>query len=396
MAHSMGVAIVDTDWQNFLLPGSDIPPDVCFLVKDATDGASGSSESIGAHKLLLAGSSPVFRGQFFGPMKETGEVVEVNDTRPEAFGTMIRYIYRSPGATTFTLAAISCPQELIEVHELANRYQILGLKEMTDRALDTLVITRDNMIFTASIAEKYKNTEFEEISKKLQMRCLKFLYDTTSGAHDMVALIQKTKESFPDADLNILCELINLGNVELGLQGDFFSQIVLRFNDVEFLTFPGWGRLIFFESEEHQVTQGAFGIVASLPTLGKCWKVTFDIKPIEDLPWLIAHTRIIAGGSEYCGVILSSLKAILQRYNQDGISVNHQLKIGEWTRIEITHEEGDGGSSFVSLSAGGKELLKLDVGIQVEEKFSDVQLLLGCPGHGSPAFIRRILLLENF
>ena len=228
MAHGMGVAIVDTDWQNFLLPGSDIPPNVCFLVKDATDGASGCSESIGAHKLLLAGSSPVFRGQFFGPMKETGEVVEVNDTRPEAFGTMMRYIYRSPGATTFTLAAISCPQELIEVHELANRYQILGLKDMTDRALDTLVITRDNMIFTASIAEKYKNTEFEEISKKLQMRCLKFLYDTTSGAHDMVALIQKTKESFPDADLNILCELINLGNVELGLQGDFFCQIVLR------------------------------------------------------------------------------------------------------------------------------------------------------------------------
>ena len=224
MAHGMGVAIVDTDWQNFLLPGSDIPPDVCFLVKDATDGASGNSESIGAHKLLLAGSSPVFRGQFFGPMREMGDVVEVKDTRPEAFGTMMRYIYRSPGATTFTLAAISCPQELIEVHELANRYQIRGLKEMTDRALDTLVITRDNMIFTASIAEKYKNTEFEEISKKLQMRCLKFLYDTTNGAHDMVALIQKTKESFPDADLNILCELINVGNVELGLQGDFFCR----------------------------------------------------------------------------------------------------------------------------------------------------------------------------
>ena len=228
MAHGMGVAIVDTDWQNFLLPGSDIPPDVCFLVKDATDGESGSSESIGAHKLLLAGSSPVFRRQFFGPMRETGEVVEVKDTRPEAFETMIRYIYRSPGATTFTLAAISCPQELIEVHELANRYQIRGLKEMTDSALDTLVITRDNMIFTASIAQKFKNTEFEDISKKLQMRCLKFLYDTTNGAHDMVALIQKTKESFPDADLNILCELINLGNVELGLQGDFFCRYVSR------------------------------------------------------------------------------------------------------------------------------------------------------------------------
>ena len=139
----MGVAIVDTDWQNFLLPGSDIPPDVCFLVKDETDGESRSYKSIGAHKLLLAGSSPVFRGQFFGPMKETGEVVEVKNTTAEAFGTMIRYIYRRPGANTFTLDAIRCPQELIELHELADRFQILGLKEMTDSALDTLVIARE-------------------------------------------------------------------------------------------------------------------------------------------------------------------------------------------------------------------------------------------------------------
>ena len=145
----------------------------------------------------------------------------MQNTTAEAFGTMIRYIYRRPGASTFTLDAITCPQELFELHELAERFQIVGLKEMTDSALDTLVIARENMIFTATIAQKYKNTEFEEICKKLQMKCLKFLYDTTSGAHDMVALIQKTKESFPDADLNILYELINVGNVELGLQGDF-------------------------------------------------------------------------------------------------------------------------------------------------------------------------------
>ena len=143
----------------------------------------------------------------------------MRNTTAEAFGTMIRYVYRSPGANTFTLGDISCPQELIEVHELADRYQIPGLKDMTNHALDTLLITRENVIFTTAIARKYKNTELEDICKKLQMRCLKFLYDTTNGFHDIVALIQKTKESFPDADLNILYELINVGNVELGMQG---------------------------------------------------------------------------------------------------------------------------------------------------------------------------------
>ena len=222
------MAIVDTNWQNFLLPDSEIPPDVCFLVKevDETNGGGSIDKSIGAHKFLLAGSSPVFRGQFFGPMKETGDVFEVKDTSAEAFGSMIRYIYRSPGTDTFSLDAISCPQKLMELHELAERYQILGLTEITTFALNTLVITRENMIFTATIAQKYKNTEFEDICKKLQMKCLKFLYDATNGAADMVALIQKTKASFPEADLNILYELINVGQVELGLQGNLLCPIV--------------------------------------------------------------------------------------------------------------------------------------------------------------------------
>ena len=217
----MAMAIVDTNWQNFLLPDSDIEPDVCFLVME---GEGGGYKSIGAHRLLLAGCSPVFRGQFFGPMKDTGTVFEVKNTTAEAFGTMIRYIYRSPGAGTFTLDATSCPQELIELHELAVRYQILGLKMMTTHALETFSITRENIIFTSTVAGKYKNTEFEDMCKKLQMKCLKFLYDDTSNSSDgVVALIQKTKESFPEADLNILYELINVEPVEHELRGNFVA-----------------------------------------------------------------------------------------------------------------------------------------------------------------------------
>ena len=223
------MAIVDTDWHNFLLPDSNIPPDVSFLVRevDETHGVDTCQcrKSIRAHKLLLAGSSPVFRGQFFGPMKERGDVVEVKNTSAEAFATMIRYIYRSPGEDTFTLDAIICPQTLMELHELAERYQILGLKLKTTVALDTLAITRENMIFTASIAQNYKSM-FEDTCQKLQMKCLKFLYDTNSSG-SMVGLIQKTKESFPEADLNILYELINVGHAEAGLQG-IFDPIALH------------------------------------------------------------------------------------------------------------------------------------------------------------------------
>ena len=77
------------------------------------------------------------------------------------------------------------------------------------------------------------------------------------------------------------------------------------------------------------------------------------------------------------------------------MSANHQLRIGEWNRIEITHEKGEGGNFFITLSVGEEELVKLDVGILEQEKFSDVQLLLGSAGHHPSAFTKRILVIEK-
>ena len=78
------MAIVDTDWKSFLSPNSDLPPDVCFLVRTGEDDES-SSKTIRAHRWPLAGVSPVFRKQFFGPMKDEREVIEVEKTMAEDF-----------------------------------------------------------------------------------------------------------------------------------------------------------------------------------------------------------------------------------------------------------------------------------------------------------------------
>ena len=48
----------ETNWQSFLTPDSDLPPDVFFLVNDEEN--KGGSPTIGAHKFILAGVSPVF------------------------------------------------------------------------------------------------------------------------------------------------------------------------------------------------------------------------------------------------------------------------------------------------------------------------------------------------
>ena len=69
------MAIVDVvDWKTFLSPDSENPPDVTFLVPDGEDEST--TKRIRAHKTLLAGVSPVFRKQFFGPMAQAQDEVE--------------------------------------------------------------------------------------------------------------------------------------------------------------------------------------------------------------------------------------------------------------------------------------------------------------------------------
>ena len=132
------MAIINTDWQSFLYPDSEIPPDVFFLVKES-DGKDEESKRIGAHRLLLAGTSPVFRRMFFGPMKETGEVVEVKDTTPEAFEAMIDYIYMPPDEWgVYNPTGMSCPQKLFDLLSHADRCEILDLVAMTSDVLQTL------------------------------------------------------------------------------------------------------------------------------------------------------------------------------------------------------------------------------------------------------------------
>ena len=185
---------------------------------DSGNDSSFSSELIGAHKIFLAGVSPVFRGMFFGPMKEKKEVIEIKETTHEAFTTMISYVYKPPGM--FKVDEIFCPQKLFELLYLAERYQVGNLKRKTEDALQSLTLTQENMIFTATVAKKFEKV-FDNTSTKMLMRCLKFLFDTTNGASDICALIKGTNDNFPEANLEILHELVSIGSDSLHLPGSY-------------------------------------------------------------------------------------------------------------------------------------------------------------------------------
>ena len=167
--------------------------------------------------MFLAGVSPVFMGMFYGPLKETREIVDVKEISPEAFDNMIKFIYNPKEGTMFNLEEINCPQKLFETLTVANKYQISRLASLAMAALENLVIGRGNMIFAATTAKNYKHA-FSELSTKVLLKCLKFFLDTRGGL-DVCALIQETFDNFPGASLDILRELFDVGKEALQLPG---------------------------------------------------------------------------------------------------------------------------------------------------------------------------------
>ena len=205
------MAIMDTNWQTFLSPDSDLPPDIFSLVISEDDeNPDAAGKSIGAHRLFLAGVSPVFRGMLFGPIKENQDTIKVKERSYEAFSTMFSFIYKVPGED-FSLTDIRCPQKLFELLTVADKYAILSLKTLASDALGSMAISRENIIFAATVAKNYKPL-FEDVSEKLLVRCCKFLLDTTARGRNLFALMSK---NFPDGCLDILHALINLASESL-------------------------------------------------------------------------------------------------------------------------------------------------------------------------------------
>ena len=85
-------------------------------------------------------------------------------------------------------------------------------------ALGALLITREKMIFTATIANNYRRL-YNDVGRKLMVRCLKFLLDSTTRGGDIFALLTETKDTFPDASFDILHELVSVGRETLQLPG---------------------------------------------------------------------------------------------------------------------------------------------------------------------------------
>ena len=62
---------------SLLEPSCGIPPDVHFEIEDSEGTSLGI---LGGHKTIMALKSPVFKAMFYGPLKETGDLIRIKDT----------------------------------------------------------------------------------------------------------------------------------------------------------------------------------------------------------------------------------------------------------------------------------------------------------------------------
>ncbi|XP_026687359.1 BTB/POZ domain-containing protein 3, partial [Diaphorina citri] len=87
----------DPNWQaskptvrerNAAMFNNELMADVKFVV-----GSSGHTQTIPAHKYVLATGSSVFYAMFYGGLAENKEEIEVPDVEPSAFLTLLKYLY---------------------------------------------------------------------------------------------------------------------------------------------------------------------------------------------------------------------------------------------------------------------------------------------------------------
>ena len=126
--------------------------------------------------MILATFSSVFRAMFFGPMRESKDVIPVRETTVEAFKKLIDYIYQ----VDIDIGGI----ELIEVFDLVNlaeRYNVPELKEELKDQMELVPVALENLMEVATMAikrlkkssvDRSRETTSERYIKQLKSRNL--------------------------------------------------------------------------------------------------------------------------------------------------------------------------------------------------------------------------------
>ena len=155
--------------------------------------------------------------------------------------------------------------------------------------------------------------------------------------------------------------------------------------------------------------------LAIIPKLEAQWKIIHEFKPTEYFQntqrvYLSLGIRYGGASQEKAGIdICISNVPELSAYFKAGILSDEGLQteklaikcnkippIGEWTRLEISHEKEDS-KYFLSFSIGGTEVGRKEVALPMSRDRTNVKVTIGSSkmGHGQPGFIRGLVVLQK-
>eukprot|EP00092_Neocalanus_flemingeri_P034668 GFUD01037716.1.p1 GENE.GFUD01037716.1~~GFUD01037716.1.p1 ORF type:complete len:300 (-),score=79.98 GFUD01037716.1:61-960(-) len=152
-----------------------IPHDVRFLFED---NASDVKE-VFAHKFVLSLASDVFKREFYGSMKESGEGIKIVDASQEVFAVMVEFIYnRETDWSTYNFNFLS------SLYYLAEKYDVKKLKAKILVSIHKLKVTKENVMEVATVAEAYLPLPL--LSNALYDEAIKCLENEFKGSSDSV------------------------------------------------------------------------------------------------------------------------------------------------------------------------------------------------------------------
>jgi len=179
---------------------------------DTNNQVKGDKRVVKAHKMNLATFSSVFRAMFFGPMKESKDIILIKETTIEAFEKLIDYFYQ---------VDIDCGEVgiigLFDIVNLAERYNVPELKEELKEQMGKVPIAMDNLMEVVAISSKFSH--FEDVASTLLLNCAKLFQREVHTAADQLQFMldQRTRgESAAVAALDILALSKTLPALECG------------------------------------------------------------------------------------------------------------------------------------------------------------------------------------
>ena len=179
------------DWSllpTLLSTSSAIPTDITFKVVDKEDQVVANLE---AHKMIVALHSDHFRNALYGSgvnFKEDREgIMVIKETTKDAFEDFLGFLYEKK--IDFKSKNLG---ELFEILNLAERYQVRELNDMTVEVFKNIPIAMDNVVDMAATAEEFSH--FDAMSKAVYSRCVAFIEGQFTNAQSVIEFIQRNED----------------------------------------------------------------------------------------------------------------------------------------------------------------------------------------------------------